>query len=117
MSYHYSTEQKGQDISTPVVFQTGLVKLWFSGAIQHGVGGWPAYVNPTEMLPVEHRFGFAGGHPLTELNFTPLAGQVTQKTVVYLRVRESNGTTGVPGATFVWQIHGQPPDQDVPGST
>ena len=39
MSYNHGTEQKNQDISTPMIFQTGLVKLQFSGTINHGVGG------------------------------------------------------------------------------
>ena len=70
MYYNYSTEEKSHvHIKGAVlVFQTGLVDLQFSGTIVHGVGGWPAYSNPYEMLPVEHRFGFSGpGYPRTEM--------------------------------------------------
>jgi Secretion system C-terminal sorting domain len=110
MSYNYGTEAKSQDIGNDpvVIFQTGLVKLWFSGTIQHGVGGWPSYVNPTEMLPIEHRFGFSGsGNPRTELKFTPTAGGILEKTIAYIRVKNSNGS-GQPDYTAEWHKYGGP---------
>lgn len=110
MSYNYGTEEMSQDIGANplVIFQTGLVKLWFSGTIQHGVGGWPSYVNPTEMLPVEHRFGFSGsGNPRTELKFTPTSGEVLEKTIAYIRVKNSD-ETGQSDYTAEWHKYGGP---------
>ena len=104
---------------TTVTFQTALVNLHFSGTTQYIANGvWAPFSNPSEMLPVATTYGFSGtGHPRQQLTFTPTAGTVLEKTIAYLTVLESNGTTGVPGVTFVWQIFGSPPDQAVPGST
>ena len=67
MSYNKGTEEKSKDFSVganTLIWQTGLVKFHFSGTITHKVGGWPAFSNPYEMLPVQHGFGFSGsGYP------------------------------------------------------
>ena len=106
MTYNYGTEEKSQDIGVNpvVVFQTAMVKLQFSGTIQHGVGGWPTYVNPTEMLPVEHRFAFSGcGYPRQELRFTPSAGTVFEKSIVFLSLKNSSGS-GLAGGDFKYRF-------------
>ena len=114
MSHNYGTEEKNQDISTLVVFQTGLVKLYFSGKIQHGVGGWPTYAGPTEMLPISHRFKFSSsGHPSIEKWFTPVAGAVFEKSIVVIEFFDHSGS-GIDGATAKYYHSGW---KDVPGQT
>ena len=103
MSYNYGTEEKSQDISTPVVFQTALVTLQFSGGIQHQVGGWPGYTGPLEMLPVSHGFRFTGCGPSQILAFTPTAGTVFEKSIVFLNFKDSGGA-GLAGADFKYRF-------------
>ena len=103
MSYNYGTEEKSQDIGTPVVFQTALVTLQFSGGIQHQVGGWPAYTGPLEMLPISHGFRFTGCGPSQILAFTPTAGTVFEKSVVFLNFKDSGGA-GLAGADFKYRF-------------
>jgi len=68
------------------------------------------------MLPVEHRFAFSGpGYPRTEMNFTPIAGGVLEKTVAYIRVLKSDGS-GQSGAIARWWDYGSS-YSDVPDST
>ena len=108
MSFNYGTEFKTQDVGADpvVVFQTGLVNLWFTGTTQHGVGGWPSYVKPTEMLPIAHRFAFSGPeYPRVELLLTPTAGAVMEKTIGYVRVKNSAGA-GVAGINGKWWDYG-----------
>ncbi len=116
MNYHYATQQVGQDISTPVVFQTALVVLHFSGTIQHDVGGWPVYSGPLEMLPVAPAFGFSGpGHARELLTFNPTAGTVFEKTIIYTTVDEPGGS-GASGVPAVWRNIGGP-TTTAPGTT
>ena len=114
MAYNYGSEERSQDISTPVVFQTALVSLQFGGTIQHGVGGWPAYTGPTEMLPVEHRFGFtAPGLPREEMRFTPPAGTAFERTIVFMKLLDSAGN-GLAGGTASYYLNGW---QNIPDPT
>ena len=106
MSYNYGTEEKSQDIGTAVVFQTGLVDLHFSGSINHGVGGWPAYIGPTEMLPIAHKFRFSSpGHPTLDKFFTPIAGTVFDKSIVIIEFYDHAGA-GIDGATAKYYLSG-----------
>jgi hypothetical protein len=114
MSYNHGAEEKQQDISTPVVFQTGLVKLHFSGSIKHGVGGWPAYTSPTEMLPISHKFRFSSSdHPTIDKWFTPTAGAVLEKSIVIVEFYDHAGN-GIDGATVKYYHSGW---KDLPGQT
>ena len=107
MNYNYGTEEKSQDISTPVVFQTALVSLQFSGSVQHQVGGWPGYTGPLEMLPVSHGFRFNGCGISQILAFTPTAGTVFEKSVVFLNFKNSGGA-GLAGADFKYRFGWDP---------
>jgi hypothetical protein len=104
MNYNYATEEKNADISSPVVFQTALVDLQFSGSIQHKVGGWPAYTGPTEMLPVNHGFGVTGcGYGRQEIFFTPTAGTVFEKSIVFASFLDSS-SSGLAGGDFDYRF-------------
>ena len=104
MSYNHGTEQKNANINTPVIFQTALVDLQFSGNIQHKVGGWPTYSGPTEMLPINHGFGFTGcGYPRQEVFFTPTAGTVFDKSMVFATFNDSDGA-GQAGGEFDYRF-------------
>ena len=116
MVYNYTTQQLGQDIATPVVFQTALVNLHFSGTIQHQYSGWPTYTGPLEMLPVTHTFGFsAPGHTQELLTFTPTAGTVFEKTIIYITVKSGDGS-GASGVSATWR-NSSGPTSPVPGDT
>ncbi len=104
MGYNYATEQKNGNIAAPVIFQTALVDLQFSGNIRHKVSGWPTYASPTEMLPVNQGYGFTGcGYPRQELFFTPTAGTVFDKSMVFATFSDSNGD-GLAGGNFEYRL-------------
>ncbi len=111
MSYNYGTETKSHthtEGGSTLVFQTGLVDLQFSGTVKHGVGGWPLYTGPTEMLPVEHRFAFSGtGYSSKELRLTPTAGGLLEKSIFYVRLRNSSGA-GIEGGSAQLGVGGWP---------
>ena len=104
MEYNYATEEKSSDLSAPLVFQTGLVDLQFSGSIQHAVNGWPAYLRPAELLPVPQRFGLTGcGYPRREITLTPTAGGVLAKSIVFAIFQDSQGN-GLAGGAFQYRL-------------
>ena len=114
LSYNYGTEEKSQDIGSPVVFQTALVNLHFSGTIQHAVGGWPGYTGPTEMLPINQGFGFtACGYPRQVISFTPTAGTIFEKTIVNVILKDSTGA-GIAGGEAAYRNGSW---ENIPGTT
>ena len=110
------------DAPTLLTWQTTNVKLNYSGSISFGgpVGDSRWFIKPSmELMPGTAKFHFrgnGGADPGGVAEFT-WTGCSFEKTVARLRVVESNGTAGVPGVTFVWQIHGTGVDLPVPGST
>jgi hypothetical protein len=101
-----------------LTWQTTNVKLNYSGKISFGGGSGDArwFNKPAmELLPDSAKFHFRGCDRV-DLDWSGASCNF-EKTVSCLRVRESDGTTGVPNVTFDWQIHGSPPDQWVPGQT
>jgi len=79
LTYNYVSQEKTQDISTPVIFQTGQVYSDFSGTIQATLGGgWHDFTKPSmELLPGTYLFQF--GPPLsTSEQVTVVAGQTVQ---------------------------------------
>lgn len=78
-------------ITTPTTtFQTGLVSLC-GGPYQRGVGGWPPFVNPSEMLPVPHKFRRPGG---PEFWITPVAGSSVSGGMLRLVDAQGAGLAG-----------------------
>lgn len=83
------TETKS--ITTPVTtFQTGLVSLC-GGPYQRGVSGWPPFINPSEMLPVPHKFRRPGG---PEFWVTPVAGSSVSGGALRLIDAQGDGLAG-----------------------
>jgi hypothetical protein len=120
MQYKGTADQK-LSVAVPnadsmITWQTTKVTLNYSGAISYGgpTGDSAWFTKPSmELLPGTYMFDFRGGDRVA----LTISGCTFEKTVVALKVVESDGVTGVPGVTFVWQIHGFPPDQAVPGAT
>jgi hypothetical protein len=77
MDYNHTSQEKSQDISTPVVFQTGYV-ISAGTAIRASLGGmWVAYTPPgMELLPGTYQFVFASPTPSPQ-SVTVTAGTVT----------------------------------------
>jgi hypothetical protein len=97
-------------IPTAVTFQTALVSIHFSGTTQYIVipGVWTSYTGAFEMLPVTETFGFSGtGYSREQLQFTPSAGTVFERTILYASVKASDGS-GISGVPAVWWNYGGP---------
>jgi hypothetical protein len=89
LTYNYVSEEKNQDIATPVVFQTGQVYSDFSGSIQASLGGgWHDFTKPSmELMPGTYLFNF--GPPLsTSEQVTVVAG-----TTVYVPTTTTTTST------------------------
>jgi hypothetical protein len=111
LSFNYGTQEQSQNMGVvgspiPMVFQTALVDFHFTGSIAHKVGGWPAFVGPIEMLPIQHTVRFSGASQPSKLfQFTPTAGTVYEKTVAYMRLLNSLGA-GIAGAEGFYRVGG-----------
>jgi len=125
MNYQGTAEVKPSvvipDADTKLTWQTTKVTLNYSAELAYGGGSGDSafFTKPSmELMPGTVWFNFrggAGGHPgRTQLT---LPACTFEKTVAKLIVNQSNGTTGVPDVSFVWQIVGSPPDQAVPNQT
>lgn len=65
MSYHAASEEKTQDVSTPIVFQTGAVHSDSGTATQYAQGSWQPFTQDVELLPGYWHFSFSDGTPVT----------------------------------------------------
>ena len=74
MTYNYGSEEITQDVSTPVVFQTGAVYSDSDTATQYAQGSWQAFTQDVELLPGNWHFTFSDGTPVTY--YTVVAGTV-----------------------------------------
>jgi hypothetical protein len=120
MNYNHGSETKFPAIvagTNDIDFQTGQLKLWFSGSIRSNAGGsWWNPTNPMELLPGNYNMCFSGpGHPESCVSIPINAGSVTEKTVAYIRLKNSDGTPQ-PNYTASWERYGAPPEQPVAGT-
>ena len=122
VEYKQTKTEKQQDVGANplVVFQTTKVTLYFSGNIRYrgnpSSGTLFDFTKPSmEMLPGTVRFVFNGpGYPAVE-QAIDISGCSLEKTIAYVRLRDSNGQ-GVAGATAVWWPYGGS-STAVPGAT
>jgi hypothetical protein len=121
MMYNSTSDQKISQVvpdgGATFTWQTTEVSLWYSGIISYGGSGDSKFFNkPTmNLLPGTYNFNFRGanGNAYTALTFN---GCDFEKSYVNLTVDKSDGS-GQDGVSFVYQIHGSPPDAAVPGIT
>jgi hypothetical protein len=97
MTYHGASQEMYPAIPVGggnVDFCTALVKLWFTGTIEINFGSWGNYyTNPMYLLPVNHPLYFSNTtHPRARWDLNPAAGTVVEKTIAYIRLRNSNGS-------------------------
>ncbi len=73
MTYNYSSVEITQDVSTPVVFQTGAVHSDSGNATQYSLTSWHTFTQDIELLPGKWHFKFSDATPL---QYTIVAGTV-----------------------------------------
>jgi hypothetical protein len=64
MTYNYGTNEITQDISTPVLFQTGAVYSMSNTATQYARGSWNPFVQGIELLHGSWHFKINDGTPI-----------------------------------------------------
>jgi len=69
--YNGNTNQKTQDVSTQVVFQTGSVVSDTGTATRCGIGSWVPYTSGMQLLPGNWHCQFNDGFPQTYYDFLP----------------------------------------------
>ncbi len=74
MSYHGASQEITQDVSTPVVFQTGSVFSSSGFATQYAQGSWQPFAQFVQLLPGYWHFKFSDGTPI--MYYTISAGTV-----------------------------------------
>ena len=65
MTYNYGSNMITQDISTPVVFQTGAVHSDSGSATQYARGSWQPFDQGIELLPGSWQKLYSFGTPIT----------------------------------------------------
>ena len=83
-----------------VVFQTGAIKINFSGTTKYYSGNWFKYTDQIELLPGTYRFTFSGNsHVEKTLGIQVEKGKLTQKSIAYVTLLDSKGK-GIAGANI-----------------
>lgn len=77
LGYNHTSQQKTQNISTPVTFQTGKVTITCTGTVQLSLGGsWYSYPSGTVLQLLPGTYNYKGACGSGSINVTA-SGQVT----------------------------------------
>lgn len=70
VTYNSGSSTIVQDISTPVLFQTGSVYSESGAATRYARGSWQTFVQGVELMPGDWKFKFNDGTPITYYTIT-----------------------------------------------